>query len=159
MASGQVQLLVALLEDAFDGDEEHSLLGNMRNVDDAAWIAVPPGGARPIAELFVHAATGSWAYDDGAFRGRLRTWDARYESAPDSREPAIAWARDGHERLLESVAALDDSDLDGERVTHWGGHRETWRIIFVAAKHNLYHAGEINHARALLQADDAWRQG
>ena len=159
MARGQIETLLALLEDAFQSDEEHSLLGNMRNVDDAVWLERPPGGVRPIAELFVHAAVGSWAYDDAAFRGRTGSWDEREASAPNRREPAIAWAREGHERLVESVAALDDSALDEERDTHWGGHRETRRIIFVAAKHNLYHAGEINHARALLQADDAWRAG
>ena len=160
VATGQVETLLALLEEAFESDEEHSLLGNMRDVDDAAWDALPPGGARPISELFVHAANGSWAYDDAAFRGTPGNWDARANSAPiEDRERSIAWAREGHERLLESVAALDDSDLDEERDTHWGGRRETRRIIFVAAKHNLYHAGEINHARALLQADDAWRGG
>ncbi len=159
MADGQIGTLLALLDEAFEDDAEHSLLGNMRHVDDAIWDQAPPGGSRPISELFLHAATASYAYDDAAFRGQPGRWDHWEQDAPRERLAALEWAREGHRRLRESVAALDDSDLDGERDTHWGGRREARRIIFVAAKHNLYHAGEINHARALIQDTDRWPGG
>ena len=114
MATGQVETLLALLEEAFESDEEHSLLGNMRNVDDAAWDALPPGGARPISELFIHAANGSWAYDDAAFRGTLGNWDARADSAPsEDRDPLVGSTRPAGAMGTAYPCSLERGDFPG----------------------------------------------
>ena len=156
MAKTQVEGLLRLLDLAFRGDHNHSLLGNMRHVDDAVWGHAPEGGSRTIAEIFTHAACGNWAYDDAAFRGRERSWDEWLSTAPADRKGALDWAREGHDRLVESVGALEDADLDLARPTHWGGEMETRALIVVTIEHDIYHAGEVNHARALLQNTDRW---
>ena len=62
--------------------------------------------------------------------------------------------REGHRRLRESIAALKDHDLSLQRKVHYGGTAETRFIISVMIEHDLYHAGEINHLRALRQGND-----
>jgi hypothetical protein len=42
-------------------------------------------------------------------------------------------------------------------MTNWGELKETRWIIAVMIEHDPYHAGEINHLRALHQQNDLWR--
>ena len=69
---------------------------------------------------------------------------------------ALIWLREGHRRLHESIAAIADDDLMVQRKVHYGGTAETRFIISVVIEHDLYHAGEINHLRALRQGTDGW---
>jgi len=62
--------------------------------------------------------------------------------------------RQGHARLVESIAALDDSQLQELRPHHSGKIKETCWIISMMFQHVLYHAGEINYIRALRQQND-----
>ena len=50
----------------------------------------------------------------------------------------------------------DDAELDVPRKAHWGQLVPTYDLIVTMLEHDLYHAGEINRTRALLQDDDAW---
>ena len=69
----------------------------------------------------------------------------------------LAWLTEGHRRWRESVRALeDDSELERERPTNWGDHLPTRVLIRILIGHDFYHAGEINHIRALLQGTDRW---
>ncbi len=68
----------------------------------------------------------------------------------------IEWLREGHRRLREHIASLEDEELAKPRRLHWGEMRETRGIIRTLVNHDLYHAGEINHLRALLRDDDRW---
>ena len=64
---------------------------------------------------------------------------------------------DGHRRWLASVRALrDDSELNRDRLTNWDERLPTRVIIRIMIAHDLYHAGEINHMRALIQGTDRW---
>jgi hypothetical protein len=73
------------------------------------------------------------------------------------RDELLAWLAEGHRRWLASVRALpDDAELDRERLTNWGERLPTRSIIRIMIAHDLYHAGEINHLRALLQGTDRW---
>ena len=49
---------------------------------------------------------------------------------------------------------LDDAELLRHRMTNWGELKETCWIIAVMIQHDLYHAGEISHLRALHQQND-----
>jgi hypothetical protein len=69
---------------------------------------------------------------------------------------AVAWLREGHARLRRSVAVLNDAELDRPRMTNWGERKETRWIVAVLIQHDLYHAGEINHLRALHGGEDPW---
>ena len=42
------------------------------------------------------------------------------------------------------------------RKANWGSEYETRWLMATIIEHDLYHAGEINHIRALAQGDDAW---
>jgi hypothetical protein len=40
-----------------------------------------------------------------------------------------------------------------------GEQRQTRWLIATLLEHDTYHAGEINHIRALLLSDDGWKWG
>jgi hypothetical protein len=64
---------------------------------------------------------------------------------------------EGHQRWLASVKELpDDAELDRERLSNWDDWLPTRVIIRIMIAHDFYHAGEINHIRALLQGTDRW---
>jgi uncharacterized damage-inducible protein DinB len=151
--------LERLLRDAFEGGGEHALLANLERVTDEEWDALPPEGARSVARILEHVGWAKWMYDDYAFRdGTLRgdqppVWPA--DGEPRGRVELLPWLREGHARLLASVAALaDDAELDSERPTNWGERWPTRRLLHTLIAHDAYHAGEINHIRALLQRND-----
>ncbi len=119
-----------------------------------------------------HVGASKFTYDNFAFGDASLTWDhpagglACTMEDLQSRDPVpggeppmadvLAWVREGHARLREHVASLDDSDLLTPRRRPEGGTRETRWIIGVLIGHDLYHAGEINHIRALRQRNDGW---
>jgi hypothetical protein len=69
---------------------------------------------------------------------------------------AKRWLTEGQRRLRTSVAVLGDEDLLRLRRAPWGELAETRWLISVMIEHDLYHAGEINHLRALHQETDGW---
>ena len=42
------------------------------------------------------------------------------------------------------------------RPVNWGGNRKTKWIMAMLIRHDIFHAGEINHLRALHQRNDGW---
>jgi hypothetical protein len=80
---------------------------------------------------------------------RSLTWESPLVLG-EGRQPAFAeaitWLREGHARLHDAVAALeDDAELSRLRAHHSRQGVETRWIILVLLQHDLYHAGEINH--------------
>jgi hypothetical protein len=153
--------LVWLIHDAFEGDPEHSLMSNLRDLRDEDWSFVPPGGRRSIADILEHVGWCKWMYEDYAFGAASLQGDqpplVSPEGARRSREELLAWLAEGHRRWIASVRALaDDSELDRERLSNWGERLPTRVLIRIMIAHDLYHAGEINHVRALLQGRDQW---
>lgn len=149
--------LLYLLDEAFDGPDWHSLLTNLRSVTAEEWEWVPPGGQRSIRDLVQHVGASKFVYHDHAFGGgTLPLEDPLVMGAGvlDTIPTAIQWLREGQARLRESLALLDDEELLRPRRTHWGEWRETRWIAMVMLQHDLYHAGEINHIRALCRGDD-----
>jgi predicted SprT family Zn-dependent metalloprotease len=69
----------------------------------------------------------------------------------------VAWLRDGHQRLRSHIAALeDDAELLALRNDPWGTEHEARWLITQVIQHDLYHAGELNHIRALRHRNDEW---
>ena len=157
-----IETLVWLSEDAFDRDPDHSLLANLHNLQEKDWTAVPAGGSRSIAEILEHVGWAKWMYEDYAFgtasmRGDKPPLIPAGGASSRSASELIVWLTDGHNRWLSSVRNLaDDSELDRERLTNWGGKLLTRKIIRIMIAHDFYHAGEINHIRATLQGTDRW---
>jgi uncharacterized damage-inducible protein DinB len=157
-----IDTLVWLIEDAFEGDPDHSLLGSLRDLPEEDWTALPQGGGRAIADILEHVAWSKWMYQDYAFGPA----DLRGDQPPvipaggarsRPREELLAWLAEGHRRWLDSVRALPgDAELDRERRTNWGDPLPTRVLIRILIAHDIYHAGEINHIRALLRGTDRW---
>jgi hypothetical protein len=161
MTRQAIESYLYLMDAGFDGPEWHSLLSNLDTVAPEDWEWVPPGGARSIRDIVRHVGLGKVLAYDQAFGGATLTWDDSRvdgDAATADLPTAIAWLRTCHERLRGGVAALaDDAALLEPRRTNWGELRETrWIIVVTMLQHDLYHAGEINHLRALHQGDDAW---
>ena len=154
--------LAWLIEEAFDGDPSHSLLANLQDLRGEDWTATPGGSGRSIADILEHVGWSKWMYEDYAFGSASMQGDQPPlvpEGGARSRpqEELLAWLTEGHRRWLVSVRALrDDSELNKDRLTNWGDRLPTRVIIRIMIAHDLYHAGEINHLRALLQSTDRW---
>ncbi len=152
------QLLVQL-DAAFGGDQTHSLAANVASVRAADWDWLPPNGARSIRAIVQHAGGAKRMYVDRAFGGGALAMDdplVQGAGALDTPEGAAAWLREAHEGLRAAVAGLEDAELDGERPVPWGGTLPLVELLQLLVRHDLYHAGEINHLRALAQDNDAW---
>ncbi len=157
-----IETLVWLIEDAFQGDPDQSLIGNLRDLREEDWTTLPPGANRSIAEILEHVGWSKWMYEDYAFGSAALRGDQPPlipANGERSRPPQelIQWLTEGHQHWLASVRALaDDSELDRDRLTNWGDRLPTRVIIRIMIGHDFYHAGEINHVRALLQGTDGW---
>jgi hypothetical protein len=158
-----IEQYLYLLDDAFAGADWHSLLSNLNTVTTEDWEWVPPGGARSIRDIVRHLGRNKFIAHDQAFGAGTLTWDDPRTDGDEATvdiPTAIAWLRMGHERLRGGIAALaDDAELQRPRRTNWGELRETrWVIVVTMIQHDLYHAGEINHLRALHQGNDDWEE-
>ena len=170
MGHAAVEQLLYLMDEAFDGEDEEDLLGNLRSVTEADWAVVPPAGARSIRHIVGHVGACKYMYGNHAFADARMTWDdpaaelgvsmedlqSRALAAEPPMAAVVEWLREGHRQLREHVAALDDAELSKPRGVNWGEMRETRWIIANMIRHDDYHAGEINHIRALMQGNDRW---
>ena len=157
-----IDTLAWLIEDAFECDPDHSLLANIGDVQDEEWTALSPDGGRSIADILEHIGWSKWMYEDYAFgsaslRGDRPPLVPAAGARARPQDELLAWLTEGHRRWLASVRALaDDAELDRDRLTNWGERLPTRTIIRIMIAHDLYHAGEINHIRALLRGTDRW---
>ncbi len=157
-----IDTLCWLTEDAFVSDLGGSLMSNLANLREEDWTALPPGGGRTISDILEHVGWCKWMYEDYAF-GTASLPGDRPPLIPGgqarSRPPGklLTWLKEGHYKWLGSLRALtDDSELARDRLTNWGEWMKTGTIIRIMIGHDYYHAGEINHLRALLQGNDRW---
>ena len=159
MTAIAISQLLYLIDEAFDGDAWHSLLGNLRSLTPEAWQWVPPGGHRSIRDIVQHVGSCKLMYENHAFGDATLTFDHPLVEGSErlaTVASATLWLREGQERLRRSIATLADDDLLLPRMTNWGEPKETRWIIAVMIQHDLYHAGEINHIRSLHLQHDRW---
>ena len=157
-----IDIFAWLIEEAFEGDPSHSLLANLKDLREEDWTATPSGSNRSIADILEHVGWSKWMYEDYAFGSASMRGDAPplvpnggARSRPH--DELLTWLTAGHRRWLASVRALlDDAELDKNRLTNWGEQLPTRDIIRIMIAHDFYHAGEVNHIRALLQGTDRW---
>ena len=168
MTQAAVAALVYLLDEAFDGrgleasNESQSLMWNLATVTQAEWRALPAGATRTVESMTLHVAACKLMYDDYAFGSGSMHWgtpevEGRWEPGAAPMAEVTDWLRSAQLSFREHVAALEDDDLDGPRMTNWGELRPTEWIVAAIIGHDFYHAGEINHLRSLLGDDDRWR--
>lgn len=157
MTTSAVFQLVYLLDEAFQGKDWHSVLANLHSVMPEDWLWIPPRGQRSIRDIVQHIGACKFMYHSHTFGDAHLTWDDPLVEGHDvlsTIAEALAWLREAHERLRQSIAALSDADLLRPRLTSWDEPKETRWIINMIIQHDLYHAGEINHIRALHQQND-----
>ena len=87
-----------LMDEAFGGDDWHSLMTNVKAVASDEWRWVAAGGVRPIGEMLSHVAGCKNMYQDHAFGPGTLTWA----------DPRAALARRG--------AAHDHTSLHDDTV-------------------------------------------
>ncbi len=160
MPRPRIDQLLRLMNDGFDGGD-FSLLANLGSVDEASWEALPEGGHRSIRDLTAHVGMFKFMYANHAFRDASFAYLEDPATPPRARlaTPTAAgeWLREGHAYLTSAIDELeDDAELDQPRMAHWGSMAPTEGLMTIMVQHDLYHGGEINHARALLQDNDRW---
>lgn len=156
MSRAVLDFLVWQLDQSFEGKPEHSLMANLSSVTSETLDVLPPGGGRTLRDLIVHCASVKRMHVNHAFgEGDLTwwtTWDHEGALEDAGLEDLTAWLRRAHGEAQAAVASLQsDEELFVERATHWGELRETRFLIDAILIHDIYHAGEINHLRGLLQ--------
>ena len=163
MPGPAVDAYLYLLTRAFEAGE-HSFLRNLEGTPDEQWDAIVPGQpfGRSIGYIAWHAAAGKQLYWDHAFGDRRLTGNITGEGVINPRrrlEDVVAHARTWHQKWVERVSALSDSDLAAPTTAHWGAPLSMRRVIAAMVEHDLYHAGEINHLRAIFNGTDRSRGG
>ena len=155
--AGRVVLSYLLwqLDQSFDGKPEHSLMANLSSVTGADLDKLPPGGGRTMRDLIVHCASVKSMYVNHAFGDATGTfwtaWDQDGLVSDASFEDLMDWLTRTHADLINQVHHLrTDDELESMRPTYWGADWETRAILDAISIHDVYHAGEINHLRALL---------
>jgi uncharacterized damage-inducible protein DinB len=146
-----IEPLIYLMGDAFE-----TLMATIRTLDEDDWDWQPPRGYRTIAGLVGHIAGGKHMNADHTFGQGKLSWEDPVMSRQRSVPELIDWLREGQRRLMDHCSALDDEGLLQKRMMHWGRERETRWFIGQLITHDLFHAGEINHIRALHHQDDFW---
>ncbi len=147
------------------GQAFDSLFGNLCDLDEGDWLWVPPGGVRSIRAIVGHVGSCKVMYDNHAFGDASMTWaDAPFGDAQSSASEGgmssaqlVDWLRAAELRVRRSVDALgDDEELLKPRAVNWGGTRPTRWIVNTLIHHDGFHAGEVNHLRAIHQQNDRW---
>jgi hypothetical protein len=165
MGRSGIEVLLYMMDRSFDADASfgtwHAFLVNLGDVRDEDWLWAPEGGERTIFEIVQHVGEVTYVYDSQGFGDGSLHWD-RPGSVPTieastPREEVVRWLQEGQQRLRGHVAALaDDAELRVLRPGLWNDEHETRWLITQVIQHDLYHAGELNHIRALRHRNDQW---
>jgi len=165
MSRAAIEEYLYLMDCAFEGDPAmpgrswHAFLVNLASIPREDWEWAPPNGNRTVLQFVEEIGGTKYVYESQAFGDGSIHWN-KPGSVPEfprdgSAEDLIAWARTGYRRWRASIAALaDDSELSTKRLSPQGQMQETRWLIKTMLEHDIYHAGEINHLRALLQGND-----
>ncbi len=158
MARPRIDELVRILNRSFE-DSEHSLFKNLASVTDKDWDVLPPGGRRSIRTMVLHVGLFKYINANHGFRDASMAYVDPPANPPKERlaTPAAAteWLTEAHAYAIEAVDELaDDAELERPRKAHWGEMVPTLLLIDTMHEHDIYHAGEINKTRALLQDGD-----
>ena len=156
----EVQRIRDQFNRAFEGDAWHgpSVMAILDGVTAAQAAAHPIPGAHSIWELTLHIA----AWED-ACRRRLEgdpaqlADDENWRPITDTSE--AAWERtkqeliDTHRRLLDAIAAIDDSRLDQPIMTSSEiPFSSAYVTLHGGVQHDLYHAGQIAILKKAIEA-------
>jgi uncharacterized damage-inducible protein DinB len=155
MPRARVDDVLIALRGAFESNGWHgpTVLGSVRGVSAREAARRPSRAHHSIHELVDHIAY----WEATVLRRYLRRGEPKRRGRGDWRPPIGAFAdsvrqmHSGHAELVETVSALDDTDLD-RKVPTASGRRPLSEVLHGVAAHDAYHAGQIRLARTLLRA-------
>jgi uncharacterized damage-inducible protein DinB len=154
------ETLARFADSAFDGRHWHAVMRNLATCTDDDWDWAPPGGERTIREIVRHIGKCKLIFANQLFGDGTLSWDDPEIAAParagGSVDEAIAWLREAHAAFRDGIAGCTADELATTPSGYWDTPRELQWSIEVMIQHEVYHAGEINHIRALRQGDDGW---
>ncbi len=158
MGRHRIDELVRIVNGSFEGST-HSLLDNLATVTEKEWDVLPQGARLSIRKIVWHVGLFKYMYANHGFRDASMAYGEPPATPPMERlttpESATAWLREAHAYLIEAIDELpDDAELDQPRKAHWGDMVPTLFLIDTMHEHDVYHAGEINRTRAILQGND-----
>ena len=154
-----IEQVLYSLEEAFEGYQ--SLLSNLRSVSREDWETLPASANRTILDIVRHVGECKYVYENHAWGDRSMRFD-RPGTVPTvlagaDPEHVVEWLKVGQAQLKRRIEDMaDDSELVQLRRANWGQDYETRWLLQVLIGHDLYHAGEINHIRSMLEGEDRW---
>ena len=159
MQNPRVTVLLRDLDQGYDHKSWHGpvLRGSLRGVpaEQAAWRPAPD--RHNIWELAVHAAYWKYSVLRRLRRGeeiRFALKGSNWFPRPEGDASERAWKADlqllgeVHRDLRQAVAALSDAHLD---AIPEGSKTTTIDLILGIARHDIYHAGQIQLLKRLYQ--------
>jgi hypothetical protein len=166
----RVRLLLAMLDDAYDKSDEHSLTSALRKItrEELHYRPVPETrgvgksfsgpGTTTIALRLVHVALCKVMYENHAFGDPSLDWEKARKAVAlphpvDEPGPLIASLDAAQERLRAALLGLADADLDTMVYTNWGEQWPAWRIFNSMIQHDIWHGGQIRTLRKLWELE------
>lgn len=135
------------LQRAFAGGAWHgpSVLELLENVTASQAAARPIAGAHNVWELVLHIKAWEDAcrrrlFGDRAELSEEENWPPVSETTDAAWRKTIAALREGHQKLSEAIAAVDEARLDEPILQGMG---TVYATLHGAVQHDLYHAGQI----------------
>jgi len=168
--TGRVELLLAMMDDAYERSRWHSLKGGLRGLTAeemhykpvARTLDVKEHGRAPylstIGRKLVHVALCKVMYQNHAFGGRTLDWGKAWgtlnltEAITGPRKLVAALDR-AQAKLRDTLANLADRDLDRKVYTNWGEKVPGWWVFNSMIQHDLYHGAQIRTLRAMYKIE------
>ena len=158
----RVELTQHLLDNAY-----RTVVDNVTRLTLDEALFTPPGGYRSVLGSLKHIAGWSHVYHSFAFDLAPKGWyqtdwprglrDTVHMSR-DYLDEVVAWFGLSHRLWMDSLAGVDDDQLDLTRPLHWGATAPLYDIVVIIATHHSYHAGEINQLLSIYRGE-AWEEG
>jgi hypothetical protein len=148
------------LEEAFRGSRYHSFMASLKGVSEEAARWTPPHYrgfphmTGSILNLAFHTGGDKSVLISHSFGDASVSWEqvtARFESLGGDLTAAKRLAEEGHAKVLETLASLTDADLDAVRPYYGGKRLTAYEVFTIITEHDLYHAGQINYVRCLIE--------
>jgi uncharacterized damage-inducible protein DinB len=107
-----------------------------------------PAPFTTIAWRTLHVAGVNYLYWDYAFGSASLSFDLEL---PGDANEATDWLFASHQPLLDTLANLDDTDLDRLAPTNWGDQWPVHQIVTTLVNEQVHHGAEISLLRDLYR--------